>query len=496
MSSNKKGFKVSLDLYAENQRKLIAALLYSGTHITRIVQIIRPDDFEDAAFSEIFSKMLEISRSGNEVSITTVASGLEEEGLLKKVGGPAQLYNLREEGRKVLMEATPESLARTIKQFSAKRKAFRIVKEAEDKFKDDSGVTAKEASSQLQDEINEILYSLSDDSNVLEISESVPEYRKILEQRFEIYKENLETSEGLQGIPCMLPTLNSYTTGWKPGQLITVGARTGIGKSVFATNAAAAACIAGKSVLFISLEMEATEIQDRIVSSISGITLNKLIQGRIEEEDIPKFEDAMKLLQSMKLRIDTDTNVTVDSIRAKALQLAQSEFGLDFIIVDYIQLMTPVGRRNESRQELVAGISRGMKLLAKNLKVPIMGLVQLNRKTGEGEEDAMPTIDNIRESGAVGQDSDVVILLHRDKAVDDQIQHTSIILAKNRGGIADRIIRCHSILECSLFKEVIRHKDSKNSEDLSPEEMSEIEENFDIDDFGLDEEDEEEDYEF
>src|SRR5690606_35400105 len=150
-------------------------------------------------------------------------------------------------------------------------------------------------------------------------------------------------------------------------------------------------------------------------------------------------------ISEMRLTIDTDPKVTIDSIRARALRKAQSPEGLDFIIIDYLQLITPTGRYS-SRQEAVADLSRSTKLLAKQLQVPIMVLVQVNRENKD-DENNVPRMSNIRESGAIAQDSDIVVLIHREESMDDSIPHTLILLEKNRNGEANKTIRCHSNLE-------------------------------------------------
>lgn len=233
--------------------------------------------------------------------------------------------------------------------------------------------------------------------------------------------------------------------------MITIGARTGIGKSVFAVNCAVAAAQANATVMLFSLEMSQDQITDRIVSSTTGIPLSTLKTGELSAEQMNMLDNDE--IARMRIIVDTEPKLTVDMIRARALKQAQSPQGLDFVVVDYLQLITPVGRFS-SRQEAVADISRNMKLLAKQLGVPVMVLVQLNRNAGKDEENPLPELEHIRESGAIGQDSDVVLLLHRDKPLDSVVPHTLVIVAKNRDGEASRIIRCHSDLECSVFHEV------------------------------------------
>lgn len=450
-----------IDLYKESQRRLIGSLLADEASATRVFELVSALDFEEPALQLIFESILNVSRLNEPATVIAVAKNLEALGFLAEIGGAAELYSLRTRGLKWRLEAPPELYASIVKEHSAKSRMTRVLAEHVEQFKFDSGSTAAEAISQLQSELNGELYKLSDESTVSEMADSMDPYLELLEERKINAEKNADNAEGLQGIPSLLPSLNKYTTGWLPGQLITIGARTGVGKSVFATNCALAAAKAGKSTLFFSLEMGDVEIKDRLLASMTGIPMNVLKQGSLSPEDMRTLQAAKKDVDAMRLQLDTDPKVTVDAIRARALRRAQSPEGLDFIIVDYLQLITPTGRFF-SRQEAVADLSRNMKLLAKQLQVPIMVLVQLNRESKD-DEDNLPRMSNIKESGAIAQDSDIVILLHREASLDDAIPHTLVLLEKQRGGEANKTIRCHSNLECSLFREIQKAKDVEGS---------------------------------
>lgn len=470
-------------LYDETQNMLVSSLIANGKDVDRVLEIISENDIEDPKLNLIFQAMIDISRKGENVSAISLAEVLESKGELKKIGGNIELYSMREYGFKVLKESTSEFLAKMAKELSVKSKIAKIVKDSVKAFDEDSGTTASDGLSDLQNKLTEQNNSLSDDSTVVNANEAAEDYFDVLEKREEISKENSsENYEGLQGIPSSLPKLNSLTTGWLPGELITVGARTGIGKSIFAVNCATAAAQAGKSVLFLSLEMDQEAIFDRIIASISGVTLDRLRQGELTDEEKENIKNCLEEQKKSMIKIDTNPKVTIDSIRAKAQQMAQSPTGLDFIIVDYLQLITPPGgrSRNANRQEIVAEISRNMKLLAKQLQVPIMVLVQLNRQ-GKDEVDAMPRIDDVRESGAIAQDSDIVILLHRESSFDGDPPPTKVILGKNRNGESDKIIVCESLLGNSRFRE-FRH--SPSVERMTDEDFDTAESGF-IDDIDV-----------
>jgi len=484
-NENGNGEKLSRKLYAEAQQAMVATLLASRRDNAEVFEILTPDDFAEPKYGLIYSAAMELSRQSETVDAYTVANFLEGQGQLETVDGLAGLQQLTVVGKELGMDAPIRIYAKILREASAKRRGIELLEEARGSFWGNSGKTAVEGFTELQAELNEQLYRISNDSSLAEISELAANYREKLEERKKVSEDNAELGDGLQGIPTSLPTLNRLTTGWKPGQMITVAAGTGMGKSVFAINSATAAMQAGKSVFFISLEMEVEEIHDRIISGISSIPQNDLKQGTLDEHQLRILDESIEELKKAKLTVDSDPNQTVDGIRAKALKKAQSPEGLDIIIIDYLQLIKPTGHYG-SRQEAVADISRNMKLLAKQLGVPVMVLAQMNR-TKDESEDGLPKLEGIRESGAIAQDSDVVILLHRNRSPDEDIPPTYIILAKQRNGEADKVIKCHSHLECSVFQEIIVKRDFESYSDEQVAAMSEeLEEDLeDMEDLGM-----------
>lgn len=476
--------------YNQLQRRLIASLLANSSQVARVLELLMPEDFEEPALELVYTAIMDLSRRNEEITAVSIVAELERTGLLEKVGGISEMYLLRDEGSKYLLEGTPELYARMVKESSAKTKLKKIVGSFSEVFKQDSGVSAQDGISELQTTLNGELFKLSDESNTVTMSDGFDSYLDIVQQRIEIAKANEGAAQGLQGIPSLIPSINYFTTGWLPGQMITIAARTGVGKSVFAVNSAVAAAQAGKSVLFFSLEMGDAEIMDRITSSTTGVFLKRLREGGLTEDDFERLREASGDLKKMKIKLETDAKVTVESIRAKALRQAQSEMGLDFIIIDYLGLLTPVGKFS-SRQEAVADMSRNVKILAKQLGVPIMVLAQVNRKSNADEND-LPGIHNLRESGGIAQDSDVVILIHRDDSTDGNMPHTLLLLEKNRNGESNKTIRCHSNLECSLFREVVR---AKEVERLDDDEVEQMVDDLDLEEFGMLSEDLE-DFEF
>lgn len=465
-SSSSSSSRSDYDPYEIAQKGLVASLLYDDIDADRVLEIIDEDDFSVASYREIMASIARLIRSDEAVSVTTVGADLEQHGRLKNVGGLRELFSLRVKGEAARLEATPVTYARIIREYSSKETIRQALKEAQKTLVGDSGVSASQSISEIQDTLNQELLKLSDDSKTVSVANFVEDYDLILDERKRLSEENKELGiEGLQGIPTLVPSLNKFTGGFMPGQFITVAARTGVGKSVFAVMQAIAAAEAGYSVMFFSLEMSHEEIVNRIVANMSGVPLNKLKSGLLSEEDRKKVFETTKRLRELKIHIDTDDKISIDTIRSKAQKQATSPDGLDMIIVDYLQLVSSP-RRYTNRQEEVASISKDMKRMARALGIPVMSLAQLNRKQGGDDdgEDVMPTLDNIRESHAIAQDSDVIILLHRDTKTDNTVGITKIILAKQRDGVSNKIINCHSNLANSMLREIKKEKDVSHSD--------------------------------
>lgn len=452
------------ELYQLAQHNVIAAALYKPSSLTTMLEVISADDFADEKYNAIMQAIVNVHRMDIPITFTSVAKELEKEGLLDFIGGISYLYQLHFDGEDVAISNPVSVIAGIVKEYSVKAKIREMFSTNTGIFHHDSGVSASDAIEEVQGFLSEQALSLSDDSSSTTAVEFVETFEDILAQRRKVSEENKEVSGGLQGIPTLLPSLNKYTSGFTPGQLITVGAATGAGKSVFAIMCTISALQAAKSVMFFSLEMSEVEVFDRIYANMAEVKLNKIKTGEVDDEEMARLKETSKFLSTAKLKIDADPKETVDTIRSKAMRQQQSEEGLDMIIIDYLQLVTASSRFN-SRQEFIADLSRNIKLLAKTLQIPIMILVQLNRPKNDNGEVERPTLDRIRESAAIAQDSDIVVLLHRDNTVDNKVPQTLILLEKNRSGESNKVIRCHTELAYSDFREV-KPKDLTGAEDV------------------------------
>lgn len=445
------------DAFASAQRRLVGALIHDGTLVPSVLDIVKPEDIIEPSLVVVFSTLVSMSNAQEHVSMSSLICRLEEAGHLSEAGGIVTIDQLDNEGRDALIDGSIDMYARHVHDLAAKHVMHTYLSEAISSFTPDSGVSAAEAMTRVQQHINNVLSSALESHDVMDMSTIADTVIERLNERARVSEEHGE--EGLQGIPCALPRINRDTSGWKPGQLIVVGARTGVGKSVFAVDSAVAAAQAGKSVMFCSLEMSAEELTDRFLAYLSGVTISALQDGRLDREQRQRLQDAMTQYESMNITVDATSTLSVDAITAKAVRAAHRPQGLDFLIIDYLQLVkaNPLIR---NRQEAVADMSRNIKLLAKKLGIPIMVLVQLNRASRDEPDDKVPSLDDIRESAAIAQDADVVLILYRrstDTMAGDynpRIPHTYVKIDKNRSGASGGYATCDSQLQYARLQEI------------------------------------------
>jgi replicative DNA helicase len=278
---------------------------------------------------------------------------------------------------------------------------------------------------------------------------------------FEAYLDELERRKAEQGklvgVPSGFADLDALTGGFRPGQMIVIAARPGMGKSTFALDIARAVSIHnGHTSVIFSLEMGRSEINDRLLSAEAKVALSKVRSGNLGDDDWARIARRMPDITGAPLFIDASPNLTGMDIRTKARRLAQKH-PLGLIVVDYLQLMTSGGAKAENRQLEVSDISRGLKTLAKELGVPVLALSQLNRGP-EQRADKIPVVSDLRESGSIEQDADMVILIHREDAYEKASQRAGeadLIVGKHRNG-ATATITVASQLHYSRFIDMTR----------------------------------------
>lgn len=425
--------------YKQFQEGLIRSILARPDEIVNVISQVDTKDFEDVNFKMIYDSILELHLEEKAISLPEIALKIGESGGAIDTGW---LFNLSNNMDKWVQAAPPTTWARLLKKESTRNEAREVLREslADIDKKDFNPLTIMDRAASNLSKVS--LEATMDEA--FDINDALDEFE-------DETKEMLASGNKVHSINSAYPTIDHYTQGWGATHFITIGARTGVGKSVFAINNAVSAMSQGKTVLFFSLEMTRREVISRMIASIAQIPIQDIEKASpLTQEEIQRQKDAIKTIRNSKLKLDTNPSVTAEYIKRAAIKQAQSEEGLDFIILDYLQLVSNDSKRN--RQEAIADVSRNLKILAKKLNIPVMVLVQLNREKRD-EEDSSPKIYDIRESGAIAQDSNVVILIDRKMDDDDEAidPKATFIIAKNRQGESNKYITVRTRLESSLF---------------------------------------------
>ena len=467
--------EIQRNAYLVAQEGLVSSLMMLPPEVREVSSMIEDKDFSNVSCRYIYHAMYRLMNSGElpddpDAFLGAIQAELESEGKLVAVGGQQKLVSLFEAGVINASRATVQTYARSVKDISAKSEMSSLIKEIDPALRPDSGRTARRILEDTSHRMSEIMGGLENVKTSATMADyfdtfvhDVKEHRRVLE----------ETGDELQasgGIPTGFPSLDRMIHGWQRGSMVTIAAKTGIGKSTTAIDIALAAARSNASVLMFNMEMSVSDVVSKIVSCDTQVSTGRIKTGRVSDDDIRRIE-AARNLTGMKIKLDTFQGATIDYIRAQSQKLAQSEAGLDMVIIDYLGLIKYRGRFSSDRQNQVAETSSQLKALAMQLDVPVIVMSQLtNRDRGE-EADQEPTLAMIRESGAVANDSDVIILLHRPGTTrrGEPIPATKFIVAKNRMGDRGSFM-CHSRLGISRFDEIPKDGDGDFDEDEAAKE--------------------------
>jgi replicative DNA helicase len=451
--------------YLSAQENLVSSLMVLPNRIIDVMSMIEDDDFDNISCKYIYHAMSQLVKNGISDDMTPgiLQSELEKEGHLTTIGGQRKLVSLLESGYMSASSSTVDTYARTVKDISAKNQTTRIIDDMKSDLLPDSGQSARDVLEDAQHNLSGVMGNLENVNTTSTMADYFSTFVDNIKERRKIFDDTGDILAASGGIPTGFPTLNKLLSGWHKGNMITIGAKTGIGKTVSAINFALAAAQSGASVLFFSLEMTIEEIMTRFVSCYTGIYIKKIKDGNLTDDEMDKIEHAHEMI-NMKIKIDTSQKATVDYIMSSAQKMAQSEDGLDLIIIDYLGLIKYKGNFSSDRQNQVADISRSLKETSMDLQIPIIVLVQINSRGTNEEMDAEPSMGLIRESGSIAQDSNVVILIHRKKGEEGERRYdqpTKFTVVKNRNGDIGSFL-CHSWLWKSKFDEIL--EDGENDE--------------------------------
>ncbi|MBU6144126.1 MAG: replicative DNA helicase [Acidobacteria bacterium] len=409
------------DLVAE--QSTLGGMLLSADVVHAILGegSLKPRDFYAPKHEIIFSAIEALANHGEPTDVITLSAELVKLGKLATVGGAEYLHELT---AIVPTAASANYYAKIVREKAILRRLIEAGTRIAQRGYDGEG-EVEELVNTAQSEI----YSVADDStgtDYVKLSTAL----QVAADEIELVQKN----KGLSGIPTGFTKLDKDTNGLHPGQLVIIAARPGLGKSTLALDIAREAAINNKMATAIfSLEMSMTEIAMRLLSAETGIYLQSMRAGGISDNEWAIMAERRSAIAGSPILIDDSPNLNIVEIRAKCRRMIK-DFDLKLVIIDYIQLMTS-GKKVENRQQEVSEFSRSLKLLAKELKVPVVALSQLNRKSEDGGN-KKPELSQLRESGSLEQDADVVILIHRDfnAAEGTRVGEAELILAKQRNG--------------------------------------------------------------
>lgn len=411
------------------EESVLGAMLLSREAIADVVEVLDADHFYKPAHGHLYDAIMSLYSAGEPVDAVTVADELERAGLLAEIGGPAVLLDIQATTPAI---SNASHYAKIVEEHALLRRMIVVSSEiAEMAFEipDDVVKAVDEAEAKMFDVAQR------------RVTNTTAPIRDLLPANLDRIEMLYDRGESITGVHSGYLDLDEKLAGLQPSALYVVGARPAMGKTAFALGMAAnSAMIDSRPVLIFTLEMGQLELSQRLLCSEALVDSGKVKTGRLEEAEWTRISHAVGRLAETPIFIDDNPHTSVMDIRAKARRLKSREGDLGMVVVDYIQLMT--GRSNaESRQVEVSEISRNLKILARELEAPVVALAQLNRGL-EQRTDKRPMLSDLRESGSLEQDADVVMFLYRDEVYDDQSPDkgvAEVIVAKHRNGPTGKV---------------------------------------------------------
>ena len=409
---------------AEAEKSVLGAAMLSKDALFDVMEVVKPADFYDENHKEIFQAMIDLNRKNAPVDALTVAEELKKRNSLEMVGGRAYIASLSS------MTPTTSNAMEYGRIVAEKASVRRLIETADDIVT--KGYDGTMDANQMLD------YA---ESGIFEISQArqkgqYSHIRDVLVENLAIIDRAEQMDGGLTGITTGFSKLDEMTSGMQKSDLIILAARPAMGKTAFALSLARNAAVKGKaSVMIFSLEMAKEQLTQRLLSMESKVDLQTLKTGRLERRDWDDLNVALDILSNSNIHIDDTAGISIMEMKSKCRRL-KAEAGLDLVIIDYLQLMNPEGKADSRTQE-ISVISRNLKLLARELDCPVLVLSQLSRAP-EQRTDHRPMLSDLRESGSIEQDADIVMFLYRDeyynKEDTEKPGECEVIVAKHRSG--------------------------------------------------------------
>lgn len=412
----------------EAEQSVLGAMFLSKYALSRASESLSAESFYLDKHGKIFSAIKNLYTRGIAVDITTVSDELNNHKALEEIGGIEYLTEI--------LELTPsaaniEYYINIVEDKSLLRNLIEKATKIET-----LGYSGEESVTETLDKAEQEILSVVQNRKSSEFK-TMPEVLKSIQENL----EKLASNKGkISGLPTGLYDLDNLTDGFHENELIIIAARPAMGKSALGINIATNVALqAKKTVIIFTLEMRAEQVVTRMISSLGQVDAKKLQNGNLQTQDWVRVNEAMSRLKELNIYIDDSPGVTIGDIKAKSRRIAALDGNLGMILIDYLTLINSNNRRSENRQQEVSELSRALKTLALELKIPIVTLAQLSR-TPELREDKRPILSDLRESGSIEQDADIVGFIYRDdyyhpeSKIDDNVSKSELIIRKNRSG--------------------------------------------------------------
>ena len=409
----------------EAEQAILGSMLTDKDSVVSAIEVLKPDDFYREDNKAIYEAICNLYSRSEPIDIITVKSELIANGKFESVGGLEYLAILPD---KVPTTANVEQYIKIVEEKSLLRNLIRTANEIIT-----LGYSQTEEVEDIMDMAERKIFDLLKERS----KTTYTPIKDVLVETFAQIERLYNKSDVITGIPTGFIELDYKTAGLHNSDLILVAARPAMGKSAFVINIASNAAIrSGVPVVIFNLEMSKEQVANRILCSEAMVDSNKIRTGKIEEEDWSKLAGALGPISDAPIYIDDTPGISIMEIRAKCRKL-KLEKNIGLVIIDYLQLVSASGKRNASREQEISEISRSLKILAKELNVPVIALSQLSRAPEQRKDDHRPILSDLRESGAIEQDADIVMFLYRDDYYNENSEDKNIaevILAKHRGG--------------------------------------------------------------
>jgi len=411
------------------ERSILGAILFDNNALNAAIEALKPDDFFIPQHRNIFTRMIALGEAQQAIDLVTLTEELHRRSELDASGGAPYLASLVDGMPRV---TNVEHYARIVKEKAMLRNLIHATHNIQQTaFDGEDGADA------ILDNAESSIFALADDR----VKAGLIPMKDVVKESFERLEKIFREGKSITGIPTGYGELDKLLSGLQPSELIILAARPSQGKTALALNLAENIAIrGGEPVAFFSLEMSKESLLQRLVASVAQIDAHKFRTGHLSKDDWRRMTDALGTISSAPIWVDDAGSISVLEIGAKARRLMRDK-GLKMLVVDYLQLITARGRTN-SRQEEVSSISRSLKGLAKELKIPVLVLSQLTR--APEREERGPQLSDLRESGAIEQDADVVMFIYRpnwgkmDLSPEERDQ-AEVIIAKQRNGPTDKV---------------------------------------------------------